>query len=279
MELTVNYSYVAHIVPPRCRKPRPQRLNDGHVTLSVKEATPDQAPVAIRAAQMDYETGAYMEPIIYRWFDDRLWTDVPVGACSRSQRSERYSALPITLDLLTGSATISNSELGIYVGAHEGKEGIAAHLLACWGDWLIIDGQLHRPAGEPMYVVMTFGMSHNHGGTALMTGDRLNPNIKPEAYFSVRELEAATEYTMAVAANRGDTVKVSTDPGHRFEVLLPEAIQWRNQNSVCTTPAMTTQQIHTRIDELEMSLNGDETDDDTRGNILDEIAELESRLN
>lgn len=42
---------------------------------------------------------------------------------------------------------------------------------------------------------------------------------------------------------------------------------------------MTQEQIYARLDQLEMSLNGDETDDDTRANILDEIAELESRLN
>lgn len=42
--------------------------------------------------------------------------------------------------------------------------------------------------------------------------------------------------------------------------------------------AMTQQQIYARLDQLEMSLNGDDTDDDTRADILDEIADLESRL-
>lgn len=41
---------------------------------------------------------------------------------------------------------------------------------------------------------------------------------------------------------------------------------------------MTKQQLHARLDQLEMSLNGDDTDDDTRADILDEIADLESRL-
>ena len=41
---------------------------------------------------------------------------------------------------------------------------------------------------------------------------------------------------------------------------------------------MTQQQIYTRLDQLEMSLNGDDTDDDTRAETLDEIADLESRL-
>lgn len=41
---------------------------------------------------------------------------------------------------------------------------------------------------------------------------------------------------------------------------------------------MTKHQIFARLDQLEMSLHGDETDDDIRADILDEIAELESRL-
>ena len=277
MDLTINYSYVAQIIPPRCRNPRPQRFDDGSVTLTVREVTAEQAPIAIQAAQMDFESGVYKEPISYRWFEGRLWTDVPVCGCSRSRHSTQYPALPAALSLITDSATLSNSEFGIYVGVHGGKDGIAAHLQTCSGDWLIIDGQLHRTAGEPMYVVMTFGMSHNHGGTSLMTDDHLNPNLKREAYFSLLEQEQAVAYTLAVADNRGDTVKVSTDSGFRFEVLIPEAIQWKNSNSDAKDTAMTTQQICARIDHLEMSLNGDETDDDTRADILDEIAELEGR--
>lgn len=38
---------------------------------------------------------------------------------------------------------------------------------------------------------------------------------------------------------------------------------------------MTLEQIDSRLHDLEMALNGDNTDDDTRADILDEIAELE----
>ncbi len=41
---------------------------------------------------------------------------------------------------------------------------------------------------------------------------------------------------------------------------------------------MTAEQIQDRLDKLEMALKGDETDDDTRADILDEIAELEAKL-
>ncbi|WP_236183327.1 hypothetical protein [Pseudomonas juntendi] len=41
---------------------------------------------------------------------------------------------------------------------------------------------------------------------------------------------------------------------------------------------MSKQEIEKRIGELEDSLKGDETDDDTRGEVLDEIAKLEEQL-
>lgn len=37
-------------------------------------------------------------------------------------------------------------------------------------------------------------------------------------------------------------------------------------------------QIEQRLEDLELSLNGDETDDDTRADVLDEIADLEEQL-
>lgn len=41
---------------------------------------------------------------------------------------------------------------------------------------------------------------------------------------------------------------------------------------------MNRQQIHDRLHELEMSLQGDLTDDEKRADVLDEIADLEDML-
>lgn len=227
MELTINYSYVEQIIPPRCRKPRPQRFNDGVAVLTVREVTGEQAPIAILASEKDFENGTYHEPVAYRWFEGRLWTDRSVSGGSLS-RAKCYPTLGPTLNLVSDSPMHSKTDLGIYVCAHEGKQGVADHLHSAATDWLIIDGKLHRTAGEPKYVVMTFGMGCNHGGTALMTDYRHNHNIEDHAYFSLLELDAAREYTLTVANERGDTVKVDTDPRARFEVLKPEVIQWKN---------------------------------------------------
>lgn len=41
---------------------------------------------------------------------------------------------------------------------------------------------------------------------------------------------------------------------------------------------MDKQELLQRLEDLELSLDGDNTDDDTRADILDEIAEIESEL-
>lgn len=227
MQLTVKFSYVEQVIPPRCRKPRPQRFDDGVIDLYVREVTGEQAPVAIISREKDLVTDALLAPIEYRWFDGRLWTDRRVMCCT-AKGAHRYPELGTTLDLVNTYSLLVRHELGIFVAVAKGRKAIAEHLEQCAGDWLMIDGQLYQPAGEPMYLVMTFGLGNDHGGTALGENDFLNSNIKPEAYFSLLELEKARDYARKVAANRGDTRKVSTDPSFQFQVLITEAIQWKN---------------------------------------------------
>lgn len=227
MQLTVNYSYVEQVIPPRCRKPRPQRFDDGVFTIDICEVTAEQAPVAILGFEKDEHDQDVSNPIVYRWHAGRLWTSCPVYACSR-RGTDLYGSLGPVLSLVKDTAMLSHPELGIYVCVYEGRDGVAAHIAEAAEDLLIIDGQLHRPAGEPLYVVMTFGLSNDHGGTSMLCADHLNPNIRPESYFSLLEHAEAIEYTRKVALARGDTRMCCTSPSHRFEVLLPDAIQWKN---------------------------------------------------
>lgn len=227
MQLTVKFSYVEQVIPPRCRKPRPQRFDDGLIELHVREVTGEQAPVAIISREKDLVTDALAAPIEYRWFEGRLWTDRRVMCCT-AKGEHPYPELGTTLNLVNTCSMLVRHDLGIFVAVAKGRKAIAEHLEQCARDWLMIDGQRYQPAGEPMYLVMTFGLGNDHGGTALGENDFLNSNIKPEAYFSLLELEKARDYARKVAANRGDTRKVSTDPSFQFQVLITEAIQWKN---------------------------------------------------
>lgn len=224
MILTINYSYIESITPPRCRKPRPARFDDGVAEVTIREVTGAQAPVAIISRKLSEPSA---EPVRYRWFDGRLWTETPILDCKRLRRGLPYALPSSTLSLVTDSANLTHHALGIWICVWEGKQGIMEYLHAWASDTLLVDGQLYRPAGEPRFVVMTFGLSNNHGGTALLCTDYFNPNIRADAYFSLVEKPSADEYAKQVALERGDTKKFSTDPGYAFEVLIPEAVQWK----------------------------------------------------
>lgn len=228
MQLTVKYTYVENIIPPRCRNPRRARFDDGLEVVNLREILREAAPVAIISASNSSEP-----PIEYRWFDGQLWTSCSVYGCSRQARTSGgtdydYAAPGTELSLVTDSVSMSRHDLGIFVSVSEGKVAIAEYLHGWAKTLILIDGQVYRPAGEPRYVVMTFGLSNNHGGTAVLCTDISNTNIKAQSYFSVLQFEQAKDYALRIATARGDTTKFSADPGYTFEVLIPEAVRIRN---------------------------------------------------
>ena len=60
--------------------------------------------------------------------------------------------------------------------------------------YLLVDGELYHCTSEPRYCIYTFGLGHNHGGTALSVDYRYNPNISKNRYFSALQgVEAVAE--------------------------------------------------------------------------------------
>ncbi len=91
---------------------------------------------------------------------------------------------------------------------------------------VMIDGVIYQQTNEPRYVVMTFGLGHNHGGTAMMITQRYNSNISKERYFSALERDKAVAYANKVATARGDTKNVGTfDRDCNIKVFMPEMVR------------------------------------------------------
>lgn len=77
-----------------------------------------------------------------------------------------------------------------------------------------------------MYVINTFGLGQNHGGTGFFITDCYNPNISNQNYFNALEREQAIAYGKRIAANRGDTESMEGMGKHaKIEVLLPEMVK------------------------------------------------------
>lgn len=77
-----------------------------------------------------------------------------------------------------------------------------------------------------MYVINTFGLGHNHGGTGFFIEYHYNTNISNKNYFSALEREKAIAYGKKVAANRGDTESIEgMGECDIIEVLMPKMVK------------------------------------------------------
>ena len=77
-----------------------------------------------------------------------------------------------------------------------------------------------------MYMINTFGLGHNHGGTGFFITYGYNQNIGKENYFNAMERDEAITYGKKVAYNRGDTDSVDgIGKDTIIEVLMPELVK------------------------------------------------------
>ena len=90
---------------------------------------------------------------------------------------------------------------------------------------LLIDGELYQQSSEPRYVVMTFGLGHNHGGTSMLISYGYNSNISKSNYFNALQRDEAIAYANKVAARRGDTDSVEKFGAENIRVFMPELIR------------------------------------------------------
>lgn len=198
-------------IPPRCRKPRPVQY-DTSASVDIARVTGDQAPVAFSWTEaIDGER-------VVRTFGGLLYAPyLPWAHQSEPSLpgSEHFPAEVADHDTWHHSYAASNAE------------EFAANVASCFNDFLIIDEVVWIRTGEPRYVVMTFGLGHNHGGTGLLTSAYDNCNIAASSYFRADEFASAREHALEVAENRGDTdsVTVIERMSPIITVHIPDAVR------------------------------------------------------
>ena len=215
MKIKVPYAYTESYVPPRCRKPRDRRV-EASITLTIREITAEEAPIAIVHHERKVgDTGVTKIP--YRWFDGRLWIVM---------RFQRYSHAPWetqTAEQFAGD--LFGMRLPYY---HDGYSQLSNRktLMGYGRGILFIDGVRYCPAGEPRFCIYTFGLGHNHGGTALAVENHYNPNIGHSRYFRIDQRDLAITTANSIAQGRGDTESTFTDANtDTFDIHIPEALK------------------------------------------------------
>lgn len=117
-------------------------------------------------------------------------------------------------------------------GWRDGEHPDRKHMLSVarkdTAQYLLVDSVLYKQIAEPLYVVQTFGLGNNHGGTGLFVDYGRNPNISKDWYFSALDGDKAVEFANHVAKERGDTNDIG-----RFrpwiKVYMPELVKYKTK--------------------------------------------------
>ena len=240
MNLKVDFTYEEkYLRTSRCRKPL-ARTREGIYELAIKELAKAECPIAAVVHDMksvyegatttaDFEgNGEYKmfaEP--YRVHNGKFYKFCRASygaAISTAQTELKYVIADIKSDLYRYSLYEKEnlfSDKSVYIS--DNLSEIVDNMQARANKYISLDGELWKECGEPRYVVNTFGLGHNHSGTAMFIEEFYNSNISSKNYFNAVDRDKAITYAKETAIARGDTDSVKRiGKMENIEVLIPE---------------------------------------------------------
>lgn len=240
MILKIDFTYEEkYLRTSRCRKPL-ARTREGIYELAIKELAKAECPIAAVVHDMksvyegatttaDFEgNGEYKmfaEP--YRVHNGKFYKFCRASygaAISTVQTELKYVIADIKSDLYRYSLYEKEnlfSDKSVYIS--DNLSEIVDNVQARANKYISLDGELWKECGEPRYVVNTFGLGHNHGGTAMFIEEFYNSNISSKNYFNAVDRDKAITYAKETAIARGDTDSVKRiGQMENIEVLIPE---------------------------------------------------------
>lgn len=206
--------YAAYIPSARSQKFSFDEV-EGEFKVNVVSLTADEAPVAFRLSDYSHRERGNTE---IRWYKGKLWRRMTQndGRCGGDLSDVKTDELPRVVRIV----------YGIPHSIAKTRELLQKKFRESAKSYILIDGAVWTVTGEPRYVVNTFGLGHNHGGTGLFVEECYNQNIANTNYFSALDGDAAVAYANKVAERRGDTNDVGKFE-KMIEVLIPEAVTIR----------------------------------------------------
>lgn len=222
----VPFDYWEGYLPtPRCRKLRYKEVRGEHEAI-IREVKADEFPLAIRFEDfiMQLEKPA-RRWIDLHWFEGRLWKLSHYCNIHANKNWDELTPVDALSWYLRPSAWA--------VTATPSRERCVECIDNAAKDWLMCDGKLYVPCGEPMYYICTFGLGHNHAGigTSLGVSCHYNHNLPSKWYFNAFERDKAIAAAKEVAYRRGDTDSISyIENAERIEVLMPECVKANPQS-------------------------------------------------
>ena len=219
MQTTISCTYKESYLPtPRHRKLRWRDVTEDFI-IEIRDVTTSEAPIAFvvtgNGFNVDEEGNSRASVETYYAFADELWTPARHSDYVNGGQGE------LPWDVLLRHISRRASCYPV-----PELEELQQRLVDICSEFIVRDSVICRRVGEPMYVVMTFGLGHNHGGTSLMLSNHYNSNISHKAYYTALQREEAIEAAKSTALRRGDTDSVaSIGKYYNIEVLMPEMVR------------------------------------------------------
>lgn len=212
--LKVNISYnEAYLPSPRHRNLR-YRTKEETILVPIRRVRKDEVRLAFTLSDYGHRSQYQTKIVLYEGkLYIREWRHLMNGETYHGKDGYR----PLELARLklrnphTFNCSLSRTEVIKMV-----KEQAA--------EYLIIKNEVWIRCGEPRYVIITFGLGHNHGGTGLFVETGYNPNISNSRYFNALQGKEAVEEAKRVARGRGDTDSVRL-MYEMIKVHLTEAVK------------------------------------------------------
>jgi len=235
--ITIEFMYREDYLPsPRHRLHRSRAKTD-RCTITIPRIDNNDAPVAIRQTSPFHQFAIHSEYgkkrlLEYRWYNRRLYARCKLRRfqCIREPHRNRW-ATPTDISWPHADCV------------HDSRSAAISAARRFYSRFILIDGALHETIGEPRYVVMTFGLGHNHGigwGTCISVDHGYNPNIRRSRYWRIDEERLANEAGRAIATERGDSKGLPHFDKRlydRFEILISDALRLpRRTQPVLTAP-------------------------------------------
>lgn len=226
MRFDAKIKYQEEYLPTkRHRIPRTREVEE-NVFVELREIKKADAPLAMVVT--DYKS--YLDANGNNEFGMMDTAILAVGEDLFTRKRDMYGALdkgPYSLEDFIKDAYDYQSRR--FPWCSRTKEAALEVLQDFIGSHILIDGELYEQVGEPRYLVNTFGLGHNHGGTAMFIENFYNPNISKNNYFNALQREEAIAYATAVATRRGDTESLGKFDAINIQVFMPELIRCNPQ--------------------------------------------------
>lgn len=159
------------------------------------------------------------------FYNGKLWAQAKLRNRSYAEEHGFHTALDELVWCRENCSTYFRFDFDReHYGKDTSRQAVIEQASSDMNRYLLVDGVLFEESAEPRYCIYTFGLGHNHGGTALSVDYGYNLNISKDCYFSALQGEEAVSEAKEIALGRGNTESVRRIKAE-ISVFMPELVK------------------------------------------------------